>query len=76
MEGRLIRDFHYIEVEDDFSDAEDKINFYIKNVKQSLKIIENAKEHVNQFKNPRLEKLVSLLVLNKFFIKSNQLIDA
>ena len=76
MEGKLIKDFHYIEVEDDFSDAEDKINFYIKNLKKSLKIIENAKKHVEQFKNPRLEKLVSLLVLNKFFIKSNQLMDA
>ena len=38
MEGKLIKDFHYIEVEDDFSNAEQKINFYSKNIDQSLKL--------------------------------------
>ena len=27
MEGKLIKDFHYIEVEDDFSNAEEKLSF-------------------------------------------------
>lgn len=29
MEGTLIPDYHYIEVKDDFSDLEEKLNYYI-----------------------------------------------
>ena len=72
MEGRLIKDFHYIEVEDDFSDAESKIHYYLKNIQKSLKIIENANLYIKQFKNFEQEKLISLMVLNKFFKYSNQ----
>ena len=72
MEGKLIKDFHYIEVEDDFSNAERKIRFYMKNIDKCLKIIENANCYTEQFKDPKLEKLISLLVLDKFFEKSNQ----
>ncbi len=72
MEGKLIKDFHYIEVESNFSNAEEKIRYYIKNIDKSLKIIENANCYTEQFKDPKLEKLVSLLVLEKFFKKSNQ----
>ncbi len=72
MEGRLIKDFHYIEVENDFSNAENKIRFYMKNIDKCLKIIKNANCFTEQFKDPRLEKLISLLVLDKFFKKSNQ----
>ena len=72
MEGKLVKDFHYIEVEDDFSNAEEKIKFYSKNIDKSLKIMENAHDYVQQFKNRKLEKLVSILVLDKFFKKSDQ----
>ena len=72
MEGKLIKDFHYIEVENDFSNAEKKIRFYMKNIDKCLKIIENANLYTEQFKDPKLEKLISLLVLKKFFKKSNQ----
>ena len=37
-----------------------------------MKIIENANRYTEQFKDPELEKLISLLVLDKFFKKSNQ----
>ena len=72
MEGKLVKDFHYIEVENDFSNAERKIRFYMKNTDMCLKIIENANRYTEQFKDPKLEKLISLLVLDKFFKKSNQ----
>ena len=49
-----------------------KIKFYSKNIDKSLKIIENAHDYVQQFKNRKLEKLVSILVLDKFFKKSDQ----
>ena len=72
MEGRLIKDFHYIEVENDFSDAEDKIQYYLKNIDKSIKIIENANQYIKQFKDLEQERLISLMVLNKFFKYSDQ----
>ena len=72
MEGRLIKDFHYIEVENDFSDAEDKIQYYLKNIEKSLKIIKNANQYIKQFKDLEQERLISLMVLNKFFRYSGQ----
>ena len=72
MEGRLIKDFHYIEVENDFSDAEDKIHYYLKNIEKSIKIIGNANQYIKQFKDFEQERLISLMVLNKFFKYSNQ----
>ena len=67
MEGKLKPDFHYICLKDDFSDAEEKINFFIKHPDHAKKIIDNANDFVNQFKNPKREKLISLLVLDKYF---------
>ena len=67
MEGKLKPDFHYISIKDDFSDAEDKINFFIKHPNDVKKIIANANDFVNQFKDQRREKLISLLVLDKYF---------
>ena len=55
MEGKLIKDFHYIEVKDDFSNAERKIHFYMKNIDKCLKIIENANRFTKQFKDPKLD---------------------
>ena len=67
MEGKLKPDFHYISIEDDFSNAEDKINFFIKHPNHVKKIIANANDFVDQFKNQKKEKLISLLVLDKYF---------
>ena len=67
MEGKLKPDFHYISIKDDFSDAEDKINFFIKHPNDVKKIIASANDFVNQFKDRRREKLISLLVLDKYF---------
>jgi hypothetical protein len=67
MEGKLIPDYHYIEIADDFSDLEEKIKYYIQNPDKSLKIIDNAHQYVNQFKNKKAEKIISLMVLDKYF---------
>ena len=61
MEGKLIADYHYIQIKDDYSDMEEKINFYIKN-SDKLKIIsKNANEYISQFKNKESEKIISIL---------------
>ena len=72
MEGTLIAGVHYLEVKDDFSDSEEKISTYINKKHECLEIIQNANRFVNQFKNKEQEKLISLMVLDKYFRLSNQ----
>jgi hypothetical protein len=67
MEGTLIGDYHYIEIKKDYSDLEEKLDYYIKHTDKALKIIENAHKFVEQFQNKKREKLISLLVLQKYF---------
>jgi len=67
MEGTLVPDYHYVEIDDDFSNLEEKMRYYIENVEEANKIISHAHEYVSQFRVPRLEKLIALLVLQKYF---------
>jgi hypothetical protein len=71
MEGRLIADHHYIEIKDDYSDLESKLRFFIKHPKKAELIIENANNHVEQFKDQNNEDLISLMVLDKYFKSTN-----
>ena len=67
MEGRLIPNYHYVEVKPDFSDMIERMNFYISHPEEAQKIIDHAHEYVRQFQNPKRERLISLLVLDKYF---------
>jgi hypothetical protein len=67
MEGRLIPDFHYVEIKDDYSDLIERMNFYIEHPEEAEKIIKNANEYISQFKNRKREKIISLMVLRKYF---------
>jgi hypothetical protein len=71
MEGRLIADYHYIEIKDDYSDLEERLRFFIKHPKKAELIIENANKHVEQFKDQNNEDLISLMVLDKYFKSTN-----
>ena len=73
MEKKLVPDFHYIEIKKDYSDLEEKLNFYINNLNKCLEIIKNANKYVSQFKNKEREDLISLLVLKKYFYYTNQI---
>jgi hypothetical protein len=72
MEGKLIADQHYVSIKDDFSDLEDKLSYYMNNTDKALRILDNAHQHVNQFKNKEREDLISLLVLEKYFYRTGQ----
>ncbi|MGM0532846.1 MAG: glycosyl transferase family 90 [Bacteroidota bacterium] len=72
MEGTLVPGVHYVEIKDDFSDLEEKLDYYSENQQEALSIIQNAHRYVNQFKNPKREKLISLLVLDKYFRNTGQ----
>jgi len=72
MEGSLIPEYHYVLLNDEFSDLEDKINYYAKHTDKAMAIIRNANQYAMQFLDTRREKLISLLVLKKYFDLSGQ----
>ncbi|MBR3727278.1 MAG: lipopolysaccharide biosynthesis protein, partial [Prevotella sp.] len=71
MEGTLKPNYHYIEVKDDFSDLEERLNYYIEHPDEAEAIIYHAHEYVELFRDRKREKLVSLLVLKKYFDITN-----
>ncbi|HMO50144.1 MAG TPA: glycosyl transferase family 90 [Kiritimatiellia bacterium] len=75
MEGTLVPDHHYVALADDFSDLEEKINYYRTHPEAARAIIANAQSYVTGFWNPEHEALVALLVLNKYFMLSGQRIE-
>ncbi|MCG9700588.1 lipopolysaccharide A protein [Vibrio natriegens] len=72
MEGALKPGVHYIEVKDDWSDFEDKVNYYLKNPAEAKKILDNAHEHVAQFQDKNREDLVCIKTLEKYFSITNR----
>ncbi len=73
MEGRLIPGVHYVEIRPDFTDLEERMQYYIDHPAEADEIIRAAHEYVDQFRDKRREKLISLLVLNKYFEFTGQL---
>ena len=72
MEGLLKPDFHYIQIKDDYSDLEDRLNNYITHTQKAMDIIYNANQYISQFKDHKQEELISLCTLEKYFIQTNQ----
>ncbi|MGD1504890.1 glycosyl transferase family 90 [Vibrio harveyi] len=72
MEGKLEAGIHYVEVKDDYSDLPEKMDYYLANEQEALAIIENAHQWVEQFKDKRKERLISLMVADKYFTLSKQ----
>ncbi len=67
MEGTLIPDYHYICIKEDFSDLIEKLQYYINHQDKAAEIIRNANTYAQQFKNRKRERLISLLVVKKYF---------
>jgi len=72
MEGTLIPNVHYILIKDDFSDLEERLNYYIEHIDEAKQIIENAHIYISQFFDKKREDLIALLVLKKYFEKTGQ----
>lgn len=72
MEGKLQANYHYIEIKDDYSDLEERLNYYIENQEEANQIIKNANEHVSQFFDKEREHLIGLAVMNKYLEKTSQ----
>lgn len=73
MEGTLKPDVHYIAIKDDYSNLEERLNYYIEHEEEALEIIKNANTYVQQFRNPYMEKMLCFLVLDKYFTQSGQI---
>ena len=72
MEGLLKPNFHYVLVKDDYSDLLEKRSYYLNNPEKAIKIIENANQWAEQFKNNKTEKELSIKVLHQFFKQTRQ----
>ncbi len=73
MEGLLQPGVHYVQLKDDFSDLEEKMDFYLANPAEALAIIRQANAYVEQFSRPEIEDAIALRVLEKYFVLSGQL---
>ncbi len=72
MEGTLIPNYHYIEIKADYSDLEERLQYYIDHPREAEAIIRNANDYVRQFQDDCRERLLSLLVLQKYFLMTGQ----
>ncbi len=73
MEGRLKAGEHFVGLEPDCSDLKDKVTFYNDHPEAAEKIIANAHAWVRQFQDNKTERLISCLVLQKYFEQIGQL---
>jgi hypothetical protein len=72
-EGTLLPNYHYVAIKDDYSDLQEKIDYYYKNEDEASCIIANAHQYIEKFTNNKKELLISILVMKKFFKMTNQI---
>ena len=73
METKLIPNYHYILLKDDFSDLIEKYNWCEKNQDKCIQIIKNANNFMKMFSNQKKENEIEEAVINRYFklIKKN-----
>ncbi len=73
MEGQLIPNHHYVLIKDDYSDLEEKINYYSSHILEAETIIQNAHKYISQFTSKKTEDWLQLKILERYFQFSEQL---
>lgn len=66
MHGALQPGKHYIEIADDFSDAEEKISYYNSHPEEARRISQASKEWASRFSDSKKEKIISYLVAGRY----------
>ena len=66
MEGKLVPNYHYIEIKEDLSDLEERLSHYMAHPQEAQEIINHAHEYVRQFMDEEREELIQLLVMEKY----------
>ena len=72
MEGTLRPNEHYIEVRPDFSDLLERISYYNEHPAEAAEIVENAHEYCRRFQDAKKERLIALMVMDKYFCMTGQ----
>ncbi len=72
MEGRLIPDYHYVAIRDDYADVPERLQYFIDHPDHAREIVRNANRYVEQFADRHREQLISLLTLDKYFRLTGQ----
>ena len=67
MEGLLIPGYHYVELNPDLSDLEEKVDYYNSNELEAVEIINNANSYSKMFFDASAENIVSFLVVDRYF---------
>lgn len=75
MEGTLLPDHHFICIKSDYSDLEEKLQYYINHPEAAEAIVKQANAYVKLFLDQAQEELVSLHVLKKYFISTGQAVN-
>lgn len=73
MEDLLKPDYHFACIKDDFSDVEEKLEFFTRHPDCAKEIIHNAHIFCAQFLDSKTEDLLCFLVLRKYFYLSGQM---
>ncbi|EGY53671.1 glycosyl transferase family 90 [Neisseria shayeganii] len=67
MEGRLQADVHYVHLQDDYADLDEKLAFYHARPAAAERIIRQANAYMQPFFDRKLELLTGLMVVQKYF---------
>jgi hypothetical protein len=73
MEGSLIPDYHYVLINEDYSNLEERMEYFITHADEAQAVINNAHDYIRQFRIRSSEDLISLLVLEKYFYRTGQI---
>ena len=71
MEGRLIPNYHYVLLKDDYSNLSEKMAYYSEHTQEAKEIVKNAKRFAQQFQNTKRERYISLLVIKRYLEQAN-----
>lgn len=66
MEGRLQGGIHFVEIQPDYSDLIEKMDFYTSHPNAAEQIIRNANAYVDQFRDERRERYIALRVMEHY----------
>lgn len=72
MEGRLVPDYHYVAIRPDYADLEERMHHYSTHPEEAEAIVSHAHAYIDQFRDRRRERLISLLVLRSYFERTGQ----
>lgn len=72
MEGRLVPGVHYVQLEDDCSDLEEKLDHYDAHEEEALRIVRNANAYAGQFQDALVERLTETLAAARYFERTGQ----